>query len=149
MFYGTHTINLDEKGRVIIPAKYRADLEQGIFVTYGLDRCIWVLPQAKWDDVKSRAQTIQLPKDFKRLLFGGEQGKLDNQGRLTLPPELRRYAKLLTTDADGAEGLVDTVIVTGADEHLEVWQPERWRQLTEIAGEGGDEYQDHLTKLGL
>ncbi len=149
MFYGTHPINIDAKGRVIIPVRYRPDLEAGLFVTYGVDHCIWVLPKAKWDEVEAKAQAMPMPSNFKRLLFAGEPARLDSQGRLTLPAELRRYAGLVEEAEDGTETLVDTVIVTGAEERIEIWQPERWRAMVAKAGQAGEVFQEHLSKLGL
>ncbi len=149
LFYGTSEVNLDDKGRVIIPVKYRAALEPEMFLTYGSEGCIWILTQEKWDDVQGRMKSLNLSRNVKRLLGAGDKARLDRQGRLTIPAEFRKHAGLI--DEDGA-ARSEKVTVIGAIERIEIWHPGRWQAIADRASQQAaefDDYDDLLAKLGL
>ena len=104
-----------------MPAAYRADLRAGVFVTRGMEECIWVLPIATWNAVST---TLRQTRVFSsrsrlrdRLLFPGSVMKLDKQGRIWLPPSLRAFAGL---EENGP------VMVVGVNNRVELWNCERW-----------------------
>lgn len=124
-FMGTYTPKIDEKGRLFLPAKFRNRLAEGLVVTQGQEKCLVVWPQdvfdAEADRVSSRPQTSKAARAYTRMLFSsGAEGSLDKQGRIGLPTSLRDYA-----------GLDRDVVVIGARDRLEMWNPERWREYEE------------------
>ena len=122
MFFGTHRPRLDDKGRLTLPAKFREPLGQGLVMTKGQDRCIYVFRRADFDRTTEQlAQTSVTDKrmrDFMRVLYSAVAEDVpDKQGRVTIPPALREYASL---DRDCA--------VIGANARFEIWDNSAWEQ---------------------
>lgn len=120
MFLGTHTPRLDEKGRLILPAKFREQLEAGVVVTRGQERCLYVFPAAEFERIATQLRqapvTSKQARDYLRVfLSGASDEQLDKQGRITLPPVLRQYA-----------GLERDCAVIGAGERVEIWDATAW-----------------------
>ena len=120
MFLGTHQPRLDEKGRLFLPAKFREELAEGLVITKGQERClyVWPLPEfARVTEAMSTAPvTAKAARDFGRVLFSsGSHEVPDKQGRITLPPALREYA-----------GLDRDVVVIGASSRVEIWDQQAW-----------------------
>jgi MraZ protein len=123
MFLGEYSHTIDEKGRLTLPAKYRADLAAGVVVTRGLDKCLFVFPMDEWNKLSEKVSALPLTdtsaREFRRLLFSGATDtELDKQGRVLLPQYLREYAAL-----DG------NVIVAGLNTHMEIWSPDAWNAI--------------------
>jgi MraZ protein len=121
MFWGEYSHHLDEKGRIIIPARYRPHLKQGAILTRGLDHNLVIYPDEAWRGVSERVNTMPIThptaRALRRLLFSGAvEISLDRQGRMLIPGYLRDYASL-----DGG------VLIAGMETFLELWQPESWR----------------------
>ena len=120
MFLGTHTPRLDEKGRLILPAKYRDELADGLVLTKGQERCLSVYPLSEFRRVTEVLSSRALPgkdtRDFARVLFASASDEMpDKQGRITIPPALREYA-----------GLHRDCAVIGAVTRLEIWDAQTW-----------------------
>lgn len=120
MFLGEYQHSLDLKGRVILPAKFRARFEPGLVLTKGHDSCLYVFPLEEWGRWSERLKDLRVSnkaaRDFARLLFSGAgEDTPDRQGRVTIPEALRRYARL---ERD--------VTIIGAGTRVEVWQREMW-----------------------
>lgn len=120
MFLGTYAPRLDDKGRLILPAKFRDDLEAGVVVTRGQERCLYVFPRAEFERIAGQLRqapvTSKQARDYLRVfLSGASDESIDKQGRITLPPVLRAYAGL---DRDCA--------VIGAGERVEIWDGQAW-----------------------
>jgi MraZ protein len=120
MFLGTHTPRLDDKGRLFLPAKFRDELSEGLVVTRGQERCLYVWPSAEFrsftDELRQAPVTNKRARDFMRMLFAGASAEsADRQGRVTLPPMLREYA-----------GLQRECIVIGAGRRVEIWDATAW-----------------------
>jgi MraZ protein len=120
MFFGTHTPRIDEKARLILPAKFRDLLADGLVVTKGQERCLVVWPRAEFDDyvmrLRAAAQTNSNVRKFTRTFFSSVSDEQpDKQGRITLPPALREFA-----------GLDRDCIVIGADTRIEIWDAKTW-----------------------
>ena len=99
MLLGTHTPKLDEKGRVILPSKFRDDLGPGVVITRGQERCLYVFSTAEFERVYERIREAPLTnkqaRDFQRMFLSGASAeKPDSQNRVTIPPHLRTYAGL-------------------------------------------------------
>ncbi len=125
MFLGSHQHAIDEKGRLTLPAKWRAELASGVVVTRGLDDCLFIFPQPKFEQM---AQVIDAQgfesadaREWERYIFGlAEQEDIDKQGRILIPQNLRGQFKLQ-----------NEIMVVGLFSRIEVWDPEKYKAMTE------------------
>jgi MraZ protein len=121
VFLGMHTPKLDEKGRLILPAKYRTELADGLVITRFQERCLAIWPMATFVQLAQSvggASSSQQARDYQRMLAAGASDETpDKQGRITVPPHLRAYA-----------GLDKECVVAGAVDRLEVWDAATWEQ---------------------
>ena len=120
MFLGTHTPRLDDKGRLILPAKFRDQLATGLVVTRGQERCLYVFAiryfEKFHEQLRQAPVTSKEARDYLRVLLSGASDELpDKQGRITLPPALRAYA-----------GLERDCAVIGAGSRVEIWDAGAW-----------------------
>ena len=120
MFLGTHAPRLDEKGRLILPAKYRDELAGGVVITKGQERCLYLFPQAEFgritEALRTAPVTAKAVRDYSRVFFASASDEVpDKQGRITVPPALRAYA-----------GLQRDCVVIGANTRLEIWDSQAW-----------------------
>ncbi len=120
MFLGTHTPRMDDKGRLILPAKFREQLEDGVVVTRGQEHCLYVFPVAEFQRIAGQLRqapvTSKQARDYLRVFLSGASDEvLDRQGRITLPVTLRTYA-----------GLDHECAVIGAGERVEIWDAGKW-----------------------
>lgn len=120
MFLGTHTPRLDEKGRLILPAKFREELAGGVVITKGQERCLYVFPTAEFQryaaEQSARPMNDKAARAFTRVLFSGAHDEVpDKQGRVTIPAPLREYA-----------GLDRDLVVIGASSRVEIWDATAW-----------------------
>ncbi len=142
MFLGEYIHILDSKGRLTIPAKFRADLDGGLVITRGIDRCLAIFPMPEWErlaeQVNALPMTDQRARAFRRLVFANASDVTpDKQGRVLIPPRLREYA-----DLDGK------VVVAGLSSYIEVWNPETWQDVCEGV-EGDDVDIEGWAVLGI
>lgn len=133
MFFGTHTPRLDDKGRVVLPAKFRDALGEGLVITRGQDRCLYVWPRETFEkvgqDMETQAVSGRNARNFQRMLYSGASDEQpDRQGRVTIPPALREYARLQR----------DCVVI-GNRNRVEVWDASAWE---EFAREQEDAFSD-------
>jgi MraZ protein len=122
MFLGQFQHNLDEKGRLMIPAPFRQLLEGGAFITQGFDRCLMIMTEAYFGQVYERINAMNLADPAARvlrrlILSNAYQVELDKVGRILVPQNLRQYA-----------GFDGEAIVAGQGEYIEVWTPTEWNQ---------------------
>ena len=120
VFLGTHAPRLDDKGRLFLPAKFRDDLAEGVVITRGQERCLYVWPQADFarftEQLRAAPFTHKGTRDFARMLAAGASAEVpDKQGRVTIPPGLRAYA-----------GLQRECTVVGAMTRVEIWDSAAW-----------------------
>lgn len=125
MFLGTHTPRLDDKGRLILPAKYREDLAEGLVLTRGQERCIYVFSAEEFGRVHQQMRqaplTSRQARDYIRVFLSGASDEVpDRQGRITIPATLREYA-----------GLDRDVTVIGAGDRAEIWDSAGWNTYLE------------------
>lgn len=120
MFLGTHTPKLDDKGRLFLPAKFREELSEGIVITKGQERCLFVFKtadfQAQADRLRDAPSTAKAVRDYGRVFFASAfDDTPDKQGRISVPAPLRVYA-----------GLSRDCVVIGANTRLEIWDAAAW-----------------------
>ena len=129
-FSGEFGHSLDEKGRLAIPAKFRARFKEGAVVTRWIGECLAVFPAPEWAalnaEITKRPRTDPAVARFRHfLLAGAHEADPDAQGRVVVPAHLREYASL-----------AGEAVVIGNSDHLEVWEPGRWRaQLSRVQSE--------------
>jgi len=133
VFLGTHFPKLDDKGRVILPAKFRDELATGLVVTRGQERCLYVFTQRGFEAIHERIRQAPVnnkqARDFLRVFLSGASPDVpDGQGRVTLPPALREYA-----------GLERDLTVIGVGDRAEIWDTTAW---TEYYGGAEREFVD-------
>jgi MraZ protein len=120
VFLGTHEPKLDDKGRLVLPAKFREQLAEGLVITKGQERCLFAFPMEEFNKVtEALAQapvTHRAVRDYSRVFFASASHEIpDKQGRVTIPPSLRTYA-----------GLERDCIVIGANTRVEIWATAAW-----------------------
>jgi MraZ protein len=138
MLLGTHTPKLDDKGRVILPAKFREELAGGIVVTRGQERCLYVFSTAEFEAVHARVAQAPLTnkqaRDFARMFLSGASAELpDTQNRITIPAHLRAYA-----------GLEKELVVTGVGAHAEIWDATAWNEYLESVEAGYSDMEQEV-----
>ncbi len=131
MFLGTHEPRLDEKGRLILPARYRDELSAGLVLTRGQERCVYVFPMREFErlheQLKATPVTARAARNHLRMFLSGATDDVpDKQGRITIPASLRQYA-----------GLDRDVAVIGAGSRVEIWDAAAWHA---FVAEQEDEY---------
>ena len=120
MFLGTHAPRLDDKGRLILPAKFRDQLAAGLVLTRGQERCLYAFPMAEFehihDQLRQAPVTSKQARDYLRVFLSGAADEVpDKQGRITIPTTLRQYA-----------GLERDLAVIGAGTRVEIWAAPAW-----------------------
>ncbi|MDR1861574.1 MAG: division/cell wall cluster transcriptional repressor MraZ [Candidatus Ancillula sp.] len=118
LMLGTFTPKLDEKSRLIIPARFRNQLKAGLVITRGQERCLYILPSKQFAKMYRKISTSSVPnkRAFSRLFTADAiSDEVDKQGRVVVPENLREYANL-TRD----------LVVIGAGKRIEVWDTEAW-----------------------
>ena len=120
MFLGTHTPRLDDKGRLILPAKFRDELAGGVVITKGQERCLYVFPMPEFQRIAGQLReapvTNKAARAYSRVFFASAHDEVpDKQGRVTIPAHLREYAAL---DRE--------LVVIGASTRVEIWDRQSW-----------------------
>lgn len=120
MFLGTHTPRLDDKGRLILPARFRDELAGGVVITKGQERCLYVFPAPEFARIASQLReqpmTHKAARAYTRVFFASAHDEVpDRQGRVTIPSHLREYA-----------GLNRELVVIGASTRVEIWDARAW-----------------------
>ncbi len=138
MFFGTYTPKLDDKGRLILPAKFRDQLAGGLMVTRGQEHCLYVWPQAEiariTDRLREAPVSNKATRDYVRMFSSAASDETpDKQGRITIPTQLREWASL------GKD-----VVVIGAMTRLEIWDEAAWNSYSEAHEESFAELSDEV-----
>jgi MraZ protein len=120
VFLGTYAPKLDEKGRVILPAKFRDELADGIVMTRGQEHCVYVFSEREFESLHEKIRqapvTSKQARDYLRVFLSGANSEMpDKQNRVTVPSQLRAYA-----------GLERDLIVIGAGSRAEIWDAAAW-----------------------
>jgi MraZ protein len=124
--FGTSWQKLDEKGRIILPAKSRPELAAGTYLTRGQDRCVFLFSEAQFEAYRQETALNAPPGippiAFDRVFFSSVVAQdIDKQGRITVPAELRDYA-----------GLERELAVVGLAKRMEIWDAKRWNSYLDL-----------------
>lgn len=143
MFMGEYHHNLDAKGRLIIPAKFREQLGSSFVLTRGMDGCLFGYPQEEWQKLQTKLQELPLTKKdartFVRFLYSAaDECELDKQGRINVPRVLMQHA-----------ALSKACVLVGVANRIEIWSAERWDKFSAGAEDSFDEISENLMDFGL
>jgi MraZ protein len=141
VFLGRHGHNLDEKGRLALPARYRDELRDGVVITRGFDNCLLVYPMVAWAPLAERVSALSIgdpdARLLRRMLFANATDlMLDRQGRIIIPAELRTHA-----------GLEREAVVVGMHSFIEIWSPDGWAAQDEMVERDGASIAEKLAAL--
>ena len=120
MFMGTTYNSIDEKNRMIVPAKLRAELGSRCILTKGLDECLYIYTVADWEDLKSKISELKQGQKkvrtlIRHLFANAQECEFDKQGRIVISQELKSYAKI-----------EKELVTMGAMSKIEIWSKEVW-----------------------
>jgi MraZ protein len=143
MFIGEYNHNLDSKGRLAIPAKFRASLKKGAVVTKGLDNCLFLYSKEQWQKMAEKLASLPTSQAKARafarhMIAGAMDVEFDSQGRITLPEYLRNFADL-----------EKKTIVAGLYNHLEIWDEKAWDKYKKQAEKNSNDIAESLGDLGV
>lgn len=144
MFIGEYSHTIDEKGRVQVPVKFRAQLAGGAVVTKGEDGCLFLYPKTEWDELARKIGSLPTISSVgaraaaRKLLAGAMDVEIDRQGRVNLPGYLRAYASIK-----------GSAILAGLYDRIEIWDPSSWEEYKRST-EGPDSLlTDQMGELGI
>ena len=120
MFFGEFEYRIDEKGRVLIPPRFRKELKDGVVLTPGVEKCITAYPLSEWKKVADALTIGSITQSklrrLNRAIFATAFSlNIDGQGRIALPVPVRQYARI-----------EEEVVIAGANNYLELWNKEQW-----------------------
>ena len=140
MFLGEYLREVDEKGRVPVPPKFRRELKEGVVLTAGPESCIIAYPVSEWNKMAATLTTGSVtPSKLRRLnraIFATAFSlNIDGQGRIALPIPLREYT-----------GIEDEIVIAGANTYLELWNKEQWESEKAVSQEQAWQIIESLEK---
>lgn len=143
MFMGEYHHNLDSKGRLIIPAKFRDQIGENVVFTRGMEGCIFGYPLPEWQKIEAKLAKLPLTKrsarKFTRLFYSGAmETEFDKQGRVNLTTTLKTHA-----------GLEKECVIVGVSDRIEIWSAQRWTDFAEDANENYDDIAEDLDDIEL
>lgn len=143
MFIGEYTHNLDDKGRMALPAKFRSKLRGAAVITRGLDKCLFVFSADEWEKLAEKLVALPITqansRAFVRLMLAGAMDvEMDKQGRILVPDYLREYA-----------GLSKELVITGLYNRIELWDSKQWKEYKAKTEASSDEIAEKLSDLGI
>ncbi len=143
MFIGEYQHNIDEKGRLAVPTKFRKDLIKGAVVTKGLDNCLFLYPKNEWAKLAVKLAALPISKAnsraFARLMLAGAMDvEIDSQGRILIPEYLRQYAEMKRK-----------TVIAGLYDRLEIWDETKWDQYKKSTENKSGDIAEALDELGV
>lgn len=143
MLLGEYKHNLDIKGRLAMPVKFRDKMKLGAIITRGLDRCLFAFEAKEWEILSQKIMALPLAqassRAFVRLMFSGAADlEFDAQGRILIPEPLRKYADLKKQ-----------VVITGLYNRIEIWDEDEWNKYKSRAELESNEIAEKLGELGI
>ncbi len=124
MFLGEYEHTIDAKGRLAVPARFRAQMDRGAVISKGMGTCLSIYTLDRWEQKSSElvaGMSSDELRDFERRVYpSASEVELDGQGRIVIPAKLRAYARLESN-----------VTVAGVRDHFEIWDRTRWQEYQE------------------
>ncbi len=143
MLIGEYRHTLDPKKRLSVPSKWRKDLGQTLIITRGLDNCLFVYPQAQWNEITQKIGQLPLgqadTRSFNRFfLSGAVEIEVDSVGRILVPDFLKEFA-----------GLDSKVVLAGIYNRVEIWAENKWEEYTQKIENQADQIAEKLGEIGV
>ncbi|MDF0725287.1 division/cell wall cluster transcriptional repressor MraZ [Cytobacillus sp. S13-E01] len=143
MFMGEYHHNIDSKGRMIVPAKFRDSLGETFVLTRGLDQCLFGYPLSEWKILEDKLKTLPLTKKdaraFTRFFFSGAtECEIDKQGRVNIASPLLSYA-----------GLAKECVVIGVSNRIEIWEKTKWEEYFSHSEESFSEIAENMIDFDI
>lgn len=143
MFLGEYQHTIDNKGRLIIPARLREGLGDRFVVTKGLDGCLFAYPPQEWSNLEQKMRSLPFTRAdaraFVRFFFAGAtECEVDKQGRVLIPAGLREHA-----------ALEKEVVVIGVSSRVEIWSQARWEQYNTESASSVEEIAEKIVDFDL
>lgn len=141
MLIGEYYHNLDAKGRVSIPSKFRDDLGGSFVLSKGLDNCLYAYSVSEWESFKNELLTMRgaSAQKIRRFFFSGAtECEIDSQGRVVIPPNFREYAELLKE-----------VVIVGVSNRAEIWNKEKWENYISDSSFDSTEIAKAMEEMGF
>ncbi|WP_425486356.1 division/cell wall cluster transcriptional repressor MraZ [Erysipelothrix inopinata] len=141
VFIGEYQHNIDTKGRIIVPAKFRDELGEVMIVTRWLDGCLAIYTMEQWQQVYENLKKLPSTKREARMythmiMSKAAECEMDSQGRIRIPSHLTQEAHL-----------TKNCVLVGVSDHVEIWDKERWDAYYETASENFEEIAESLTEF--
>ncbi|MGI6209087.1 MAG: division/cell wall cluster transcriptional repressor MraZ [Anaerolineae bacterium] len=131
-FSGEYEHSVDDKGRVTLPAKLREGLGDVVFLTRGLDGCLFLYDERRWQAITESVGRLSLTRRsarvFARMVFAGTRCEIDRAGRILIPTGLRSFAHISSQ-----------AVIVGVEDRIELWAPDRWEKAMSVLYEADDE----------
>lgn len=122
MFIGEYHHSIDDKGRLIIPAKFREELSDKFIITRGIENCLFAYPEESWNKIVEKLESLPFTKKDARsftrfFLSGATVAEFDKQGRINITSPLIEYA-----------GIKKECVIIGTGDRLEIWAKDAWEE---------------------
>ena len=141
MLIGEYYHNLDAKGRVSVPSKFRDDLGSTFVLSRGLDDCLYAYSVSEWETFKAELLTMRgsSAQKIRRFFFSGAtECEIDSQGRVVIPPNFRTYAKLSKE-----------IVIVGVSNRAEIWDKKKWEDYISDASFDSSEIAKAMDEMGF
>ena len=143
MFIGEFKHNLDTKGRIAVPAKFRNKLGSNAIITRGLDHCLFVFTNKEWEELAKKLINLPLSQSNSRafvrlMLAGAMEVECDKQGRILIQEYLKEYAALRKE-----------AVIAGLYNRIEIWDKDEWQKYKQKTESASDEIAERLGELGI
>lgn len=143
MLIGEYKHNMDAKGRIIMPAKFREKLGATFILTRGLDGCLFGYPMEQWEILQEKMKQLPLSKKdaraFVRFFYSAAvEAEIDKQGRINIPNTLLDYAKI-----------EKECRIVGVSDRIEIWSNTKWEEFAEAAEDSFEDIAENMIDFGL
>lgn len=140
MLLGEYNHNLDAKGRVSVPSKFRDDLGSVFIITKGLDNCLYAYSKDEWKIFEEKLKNLpSSARNFVRFFFAGAtEVEVDKLGRVNIPQNLREYASLSKE-----------VYIIGVSTRVEIWDKQKWEDYTNPDNMDVEQIASQMSELGI
>lgn len=143
MFMGEYHHSIDDKGRLIIPAKFREELGEKFVITRGIENCLFVYPMTNWNNITQKLEALPFTKKDARqfvrfFLSGATNAEFDKQGRINITAPLINYAKI-----------EKECVIIGTGDRLEIWSLEDWNNFFDSAKDNMSDIAENLFNEGV
>lgn len=143
MFIGEYNHNVDAKGRVSLPARFRDELSENFYITRGIDKCLFIYDEKEWSVMDQKIRGLRLTakaaRGFSRLFYSGAMElSCDKLGRITIPPQLRSFADI-----------EKEVVIIGVSDRIEIWAKDEWDTYMNEDSMNYDDLTDRLEDFDI